>query len=108
MTLTGSEEVSLVIGAFPCTYGMCPGASEVMGDILYSGPYNPQLYDNAWNPYQNFSVIIPSWYNGVVQLGVAHFFLLGVCIPICRLFVSSWLPTVDVVLIRIMVSTGRL
>lgn len=86
MTLTGSEEVALVIGAFRCT-GSCPGAAEVLGSILYSGPYNPQLYNDAYEPYQNFTVTIPSSYSGLLQLGVARFYLLGVCIS----SILSWL-----------------
>lgn len=91
MTLTGSEDVAVVIGVFPCTPG-CPGATEVLGDILYEGPYDPKLYPDGWNPYQNFTVNIPSWYSGLVQLGVAHFYLLGVCTCIsfsCRVLVAD-------------------
>jgi len=76
MILTGSEEVTIVIAAFPCTY-KCPGANEVLGDVLYNGPYNPEIHSDDWNPYQNITVTIPSWYNGLVQLGVARFYLLG-------------------------------
>ncbi|KAH0826874.1 hypothetical protein J3R83DRAFT_4416 [Lanmaoa asiatica] len=50
-----------------------------MGNVLYSGPYDPQATNGAPNPYQNFTVTVPSWYMGSAQLSVAHFFLLGVC-----------------------------
>ncbi|KAF8552435.1 hypothetical protein OG21DRAFT_1486191 [Imleria badia] len=79
MVLTGSEDIAVVIGIFPCTYAAsaCPDVTDVLGDILYSGPYTASLIPGAWNPYENFTVTIPSWYSGRVQLGVAHFYLLG-------------------------------
>ena len=79
MTLTGSEEVTVVIAAFLCS-SECPGANEVLGDVLYNGPYVPQIYSDDWNPYQNITITVPSWYAGLVQLSVARFYLLGVCI----------------------------
>ncbi|KIL61388.1 hypothetical protein M378DRAFT_167036, partial [Amanita muscaria Koide BX008] len=75
-TLTGSQEVAVVIGLESCTSQSCPSPVDVMGDILYNGPYNPQF--QQLQPYQNFSVAIPaSWTKGAAQLNVAHFTLIG-------------------------------
>ncbi|KAF8119615.1 hypothetical protein EV363DRAFT_1381535 [Boletus edulis] len=78
MTLSGSEEVAVVIGTSTCpSPTTCRDVAEVLGDILYNGPFNPVLSDDSWSPYQNITITIPSWYRGPVQIGVAHFFLLG-------------------------------
>ncbi|KIJ59728.1 hypothetical protein HYDPIDRAFT_100131 [Hydnomerulius pinastri MD-312] len=77
MSLTGSEEVAVVIGIEPCNNGVCNPPSDGLGDILYNGPYNPQVIQGAWNPYENFTVTVPSWYSGLAQIDVAHVYLLG-------------------------------
>ncbi|KAH7929623.1 hypothetical protein BV22DRAFT_1056483 [Leucogyrophana mollusca] len=77
MSLTGSEEVAVVIGIESCPSGACAPPSEELGDILYNGPYNPQVVEGAWNPYENFTVQIPSTLSGKAQIGVAHLYLLG-------------------------------
>lgn len=83
MALTGSEDIAVVIGILPCSSASaCPDVTDILGDILYSGPYTASVVEGAWGPYENFTVTIPSWYSGPVQLGVAHFYLLGVCISI--------------------------
>lgn len=90
MALTGSQDVAVVIGFVSCSSATeCPDVTERLGEILYSGSYSPQLYNSAGNPYQNFTVAIPSGYSGPVQLGVAHFYLLAVCISLPRFFVRS-------------------
>ncbi|KAJ6551772.1 hypothetical protein B0H19DRAFT_882498, partial [Mycena capillaripes] len=81
-TLTGSTEVAVVIGIFPCgsTNSVCPGPSEVLGTILYNGPFNPQFQNDSRSkpPHQNFTVTIPDFIpTGKAQLGVAHFTLIG-------------------------------
>ncbi|KAN0076804.1 hypothetical protein V8E55_010659 [Tylopilus felleus] len=78
MALTGSQDVAVVIGFVSCSSATeCPDVTERLGEILYSGSYSPQLYNSGGNPYQNFTVAIPSGYSGPVQLGVAHFYLLA-------------------------------
>ncbi|EJF56663.1 hypothetical protein BD309DRAFT_962004 [Dichomitus squalens] len=85
-SLTGSTEVALAIGLFPC--GGVKGAtscssmdvSQVLGNVVYNGPYNPQYATDAPSkpPHQNFSVTVPSTFqSGQVSLGVAHFSLVG-------------------------------
>ena len=86
-TLTGSEEVAVAIGLFPCggTEGQdscaAMNTTGVLGTVLYNGPYNPQYADGAPSlpPHQNFSIQVPSTFkSGQVSLGVAHFALVGV------------------------------
>ena len=82
-TLTGSQDVSIAIGLQTCSQfedGCAPlPITEIMGDILYAGPYSPQLHETYKAPYQNFSVLVPeSFPTGLASLSVAHFVLVGV------------------------------
>ncbi|KAF7368828.1 hypothetical protein MVEN_00208000 [Mycena venus] len=83
-TLTGSTEVGIVIGFLSCVgfnSNVCPPASEIMGSILYNGPYHPEFHTNVSRskpPHQNFTVAIPTTAKtGPGQLSVAHFNLIG-------------------------------
>ncbi|KAM5538616.1 hypothetical protein V8D89_007645 [Ganoderma adspersum] len=82
MTLSSSQEVAIAIGFWPCN-GPCnrTDVTEVMGSLVYSGPYNPQLNTTAnWRPpYQNFTVTVPAHFTpgSEVSLNVAHFSLIG-------------------------------
>ncbi|KAJ7653161.1 hypothetical protein DFH06DRAFT_1204857 [Mycena polygramma] len=84
-TLSGSTEVAVVIGFWVCgesPASVCPPPSDVLGSILYNGPYDPQFRNNGTPPnkppYQNFTVTIPSTaQSGKAQLGVAHLSLIG-------------------------------
>lgn len=90
MTLTGSDEVAIAIGLWPCAgYGdeanrTCAemDVTQVLGNVLYTGTYAPQLppppeYEKP--PYQNFTVTVPANFaTGQASLGVAHFSLIGV------------------------------
>ncbi|KAJ7621006.1 hypothetical protein FB45DRAFT_1006451 [Roridomyces roridus] len=82
-TLTGSTEVDLIIGFLSCNNinfptGVCPPASEILGTILYNGPYDPEFRTSGKPPYQNFTVQIPADANkGSAQLSVTHFSLVG-------------------------------
>ncbi|KAG1809730.1 hypothetical protein EV424DRAFT_1349928 [Suillus variegatus] len=76
--LTGSEEISIVIGIQSCPTGDCLPISEGMGTVLYEGPFNPQYGLGADDPYEDFSVQVPaSFATGQAQLGLAHFTLIG-------------------------------
>jgi hypothetical protein len=81
-TLTGSTEVAVVIGFWHCggATSICPAPSDVLGSILYNGPYDPEFHTGvAKPPHQNFTVTIPSTAQaGKAQLSVAHFSLVGV------------------------------
>lgn len=86
-TLTGSQEVAIVIGLLSCaSRGSCDtfDVSEVIGSVLYVGPYAP-AYQPAtpgigWKPpYQNFTVHVPPAIpKGPASLTVSHFSLVGV------------------------------
>lgn len=86
-TLTGSQEVAIVIGLLSCaSRGTCDtfDVTEVIGSILYVGPYAPAYQPAtpgiAWKPpYQNFSVQVPVGIpKGPASLTVSHFSLVGV------------------------------
>jgi hypothetical protein len=79
-TLSGSEEVAVVIGLWSCGNNPCPGPSNIMGTILYKGAYNPQFSEpsDGLPPHENFSVAIPATFTkGRAQLGVVHVALGG-------------------------------
>ncbi|KAF7377898.1 hypothetical protein MSAN_00213500 [Mycena sanguinolenta] len=83
-TLTGSTEVAIIIGFLSCSgfASGCPPPSEILGTILYNGPYDPEFHSTGGGvndrPYQNFTVTIPSSVSpGPAQLGVAHVALVG-------------------------------
>ncbi|KAJ7621003.1 hypothetical protein FB45DRAFT_928101 [Roridomyces roridus] len=83
-SLTGSTEVAIIIGFMSCVgfpNSQCPPPDELIGSVLYNGPYNPQFHTNVTPtkpPYQNFSVMIPTTARkGVAQLSVTHVSLVG-------------------------------
>ncbi|KAF8991184.1 hypothetical protein BDQ17DRAFT_1333028 [Cyathus striatus] len=77
--LINAEEVAVVLGLQYCV-PTCAPPTDIMGAILYNGPYNPQYSSppDAKPPHQNFTIVIPqSATVGKAQLGLAHFRLLG-------------------------------
>ncbi|KAH7910751.1 hypothetical protein BJ138DRAFT_1101588 [Hygrophoropsis aurantiaca] len=77
-TLSGSEEVAVVIGIQSCATRACISPADFMGSILYNGKFSPQYYDPEDPPYQNITVQIPSSLaNGTALIGVAHLTLIG-------------------------------
>ncbi|KAJ7062098.1 hypothetical protein C8F01DRAFT_1056982 [Mycena amicta] len=82
-TLTGSIEIAVVIGCSSCVgrgAAGCPAPSDVMGTILYNGPYDPQFQQGALGkpPHQNFTVTIPKTMpKGPAQLNLVHATLIG-------------------------------
>jgi hypothetical protein len=77
-SLTGSTEVALVIGVLSCASRACPPPQDVMGTILYNGPYDPEFRTVGKPPYQNFSIEVPANFaKGPAQLNVAHISLVG-------------------------------
>ncbi|KII83237.1 hypothetical protein PLICRDRAFT_127414 [Plicaturopsis crispa FD-325 SS-3] len=79
-SLTGSQEIALVIALEPCSTG-CRPPSSALGSILYSGAYNPEYSATPADgkpPHQNFTVQIPSGTQlGTNLLTVTHFSLVG-------------------------------
>ncbi|KAG6330028.1 hypothetical protein ID866_9062, partial [Astraeus odoratus] len=77
-SLTGSEEVAVVIGFQTCRTNGCISAADYMGLILYNGPFSPQYHEFPSPPYENFTVQIPtSAVAGTGLIGVAHVTLIG-------------------------------
>lgn len=83
--MTGSEDVAIAIGLeycsrFPEGCASVP-ITEIMGDILYSGPYDPEYHEDYKPQYQNFSILVPETFpTGLASLSVAHFVLVGVSV----------------------------
>lgn len=80
-TLSGSQEVAICIGLFPCGGTACSNidVQEVLGNVLYNGPYKPELVEPGKPPYQNFTVTVPQHFESQeLSLSVAHFALIGV------------------------------
>ncbi|KAI0712630.1 hypothetical protein C8Q76DRAFT_797464 [Earliella scabrosa] len=81
-SLTGSEEVVVVIGLWPCQ-GSCAdqNVTEILGNVVYKGAFDPQYDTNepaGVPPHQNFTVTVPeSFTSGQVSLGVVHVALVG-------------------------------
>ena len=83
-TLTGSEEVAVVIGLQSCPGTPCISPTDLMGQILYNGPFNPQYHETYNPPYENFTVQVPSNIaSGTALIGVAHVTLVGVSALTC-------------------------
>ncbi|KAF7122639.1 hypothetical protein CNMCM5793_000664 [Aspergillus hiratsukae] len=77
-TLTGSQEMAVAIGLSSCADSKCYRPADVMGTILYNGPFKPEYHASSQPPYQNFSVNIPEAFaKGEAQLNVAHVSLVG-------------------------------
>jgi len=79
-SLSGSQEVAVVIALQSCRSGTCIPASDLLGSILYNGPYLPTQIpaSSSKPPNQNFTVTIPaSTPSGLAQLGVVHVSLIG-------------------------------
>ncbi|KAG2121924.1 hypothetical protein DEU56DRAFT_89430 [Suillus clintonianus] len=75
---SSTQEVAVVIAIQSCNPTCWPG--EALGDILYNGPYSPQVpKPNPGNlqPYQNFTVQVPSYLMGNALLTVTHVALIG-------------------------------
>lgn len=82
-SLTGSQEVAVVIAMNSCTSTSCLSPDEVMGHVLYNGPYDPQYQtgEEEKPPHQNFTVTVPSsMTSGPVILSVTHLTLVGVSV----------------------------
>ncbi|KAF9524267.1 hypothetical protein CPB83DRAFT_861506 [Crepidotus variabilis] len=78
-TLTGSNEIAIVIGLSTCATNACPPASDSMGSfILYNGTYLPEYHETDKPPYQNFTVSLPTAAaEGPAMLKVWHVSLVG-------------------------------
>ncbi|PFH44668.1 hypothetical protein AMATHDRAFT_11224 [Amanita thiersii Skay4041] len=78
-SLTGSQEIAVVIGLASCAKSPCASPKDIMGRILYNGPFNPRYQDSMRKPpHDNFTLTIPeNFAKGPAQLNVAHAALIG-------------------------------
>jgi len=85
-TLSSSQEVSVAIGIVPCAQfvGGCAAnnVTDILGDVLYAGPYSPTHHPGTPPQdiefYQNFTLTVPAnFLTGQATLNVAHFSLIG-------------------------------
>lgn len=54
-------------------------SSGILGNIIHTGDYSPQLRPNSTHLFQNYTVQVPSaMESGPAVLMIAHFYLLGV------------------------------
>ncbi|KAJ5550393.1 hypothetical protein N7461_005091 [Penicillium sp. DV-2018c] len=75
---SSSEELGIAIGLTSCASSPCRDADEVLGTILYNGPFKPVYHESSQPPYQNFTVKVPSSATvGKSQINVAHAALIG-------------------------------
>ncbi|TFK48925.1 hypothetical protein OE88DRAFT_1663195 [Heliocybe sulcata] len=79
-SLTGSTEVSLILAINSCSDGGCQSPSNVLGNVLYMGEWQPDYSNTSSSlpPHQNFTVQVPdSLQNGTATLSASHLALIG-------------------------------
>ncbi|EKV07748.1 hypothetical protein Pdw03_4204 [Penicillium digitatum] len=77
-SLSPSKEMGVAIGLSSCASFPCRDADEVLGAILYNGPFNPVYHESNLPPYENFTVTVPASATlGKGQINVAHASLIG-------------------------------
>ncbi|KAK5991442.1 hypothetical protein PT974_09724 [Cladobotryum mycophilum] len=75
--IQSATEVGVAIGLVPCPNSSCPAPEGIIGDVLHTGPYNPQFHGPG-QQYQNFTVQVPEGFPaGPAAINVARFFLIG-------------------------------
>ncbi|GKZ66228.1 hypothetical protein AnigIFM50267_011076 [Aspergillus niger] len=75
---TNVEEMAIAIGLQSCASATCYPTSEVLGQVLYNGAFDPEYHEWYLPQYQNFTVTIPEGTaSGKAVLGVAHASLIG-------------------------------
>ncbi|KAI9057902.1 hypothetical protein FKP32DRAFT_1681133 [Trametes sanguinea] len=103
-SLSPSYDVSVAIGMESC--GMEPAGcapittAQILGNVLFSGDFSPQLRPNGSDVFQNYTVQVPpSMPAGPAVLSLAHFYLLG----------AGATPTVDMTNVTLMIqnTTGE-
>ncbi|OQD66890.1 hypothetical protein PENPOL_c004G06743 [Penicillium polonicum] len=77
-SLSPSKEMGVAIGLSSCASSPCRDADEVLGTILYNGPFNPVYHESNLPPYENFTVTVPASATlGKSQINIAHAALIG-------------------------------
>ncbi len=93
---SSAQEVAVVIGIQSCAATPCAPPDGIMGQILYSGSFNPQFDTSNTQkpPHQNFTVTLPSNLpKGSAQIGIAHFSLIGVSLAFSLFLLCEHLMT---------------
>lgn len=71
--------MGVAIGLSSCESSPCRDADEVLGTILYNGPFNPVYHESNLPPYENLTVTVPASATlGKSQINIAHAALIGV------------------------------
>jgi hypothetical protein len=71
--------MGVAIGLSSCASSPCRDADDVLGTILYNGPFNPVYHEHNLPPYENFTVTVPASATlGKSQINIAHAALIGV------------------------------
>jgi hypothetical protein len=71
--------MGVAIGLSSCESSPCRDADEVLGTILYNGPFKPEYHESSLPPYENFTVTVPASATlGKSQINIAHAALIGV------------------------------
>ncbi|KOS38842.1 hypothetical protein ACN38_g10324 [Penicillium nordicum] len=77
-SLSSSKEMGVAIGLSSCESSPCRDADEVLGTILYNGPFNPVNHESNLPPYENLTVTVPASATlGKSQINIAHAALIG-------------------------------
>ncbi|KAJ9492555.1 hypothetical protein VN97_g664 [Penicillium thymicola] len=77
-SLSSSKEMGVAIGLSSCASSPCRDADEVLGTILYNGPFNPVYHESNLPPYENLTVTVPASATlGKSQINIAHAALIG-------------------------------
>ncbi|CAP94588.1 hypothetical protein E8E15_004511 [Penicillium rubens] len=77
-SLSSSKEMGVAIGLSSCESAPCRDADEVLGTILYNGPFKPEYHESSLPPYENFTVTVPASATlGKSQINIAHAALIG-------------------------------
>ncbi|KAL7283590.1 hypothetical protein ACG7TL_003025 [Trametes sanguinea] len=97
-TLSPSYDVSVAIGMESCgtePAGCAPiTTAQILGNVLFSGDFSPQLRPNSSDVFQNYTVQVPaSIPSGPAVLTLAHFYLLG----------AGATPTVDMTNVTLLI-----
>ncbi|KAF8139185.1 hypothetical protein K438DRAFT_720977 [Mycena galopus ATCC 62051] len=78
--IESATEVGIAVGLVSCPDSVCPSPEGELGEILYTGPFNPTLHAMGMF-YENFTLTVPSsdFFSGTgpAQLAVVRFYLIG-------------------------------
>jgi hypothetical protein len=70
-------QVGIALAIDNCANGSCPNPADVLGSVLYAGPWTPESHPPG-GFYQNFTVTIPSYLaTGPAIFTLTHLCLLG-------------------------------